>query len=391
MAQLDGEQGIGYILDHLAVELHSEPLVENTLFEGIVVGVGEYIGEYDKPEVGLVVGHQAHGVGEGDVILAALLAVGGVGAVIGLGLLFKGDIGLGYSLLRSHVAEVFAVEEIELAFYIHLAVQVEARVRGVIVLFVGRDEVVVGQLDDMVGVTAGYRCVLAGLITLVEHSLIEILLGVAEGALHLVVHDALIVAAAVFILFDMPALLTEGVLVLVDKGTEHRVGVHRHQVLEILLVHARYGIHRLVGEGHRVEEGVQRALHQLDEGIVDGVFLGAAEHAVLEDMEHTGRVLRRGREGYRVCHVAVVVINIAQHGAALLVAHDVHIAAYFFDAAALLDNKAADLIAYVISHMILLLGKPHDPFLQIVQSVFSVHRLIGFYSECSLSCVRART
>ena len=273
VAQLDGEQGIGDVLHHLTVQLYRQSFVEDTLFQRIIVGVCEDIGQHGQPEIGLKIRHLADGVGQGDIILAALLTVRRIGAVVGSGLLFDRDLRLLDRFLRLNVAEILTIQKLQLAFYIHLAVEVKARVGGMIMLFVIFYEVVISQLDDPVGMTARYGRILARLVALTEHGVVQDLIGIAQSALHLVVHDALIIELAVLILLDVPALLTKRVLVIVDQRTEHRVGVYGHEVDQILFVHARHGVHRLVGEGHRVEEGVQRAFHQLDKGIVYGVLL----------------------------------------------------------------------------------------------------------------------
>ena len=41
VTELDGEQGIGDILDHLAVQLDRKTLVENALLQRVIVGVRE--------------------------------------------------------------------------------------------------------------------------------------------------------------------------------------------------------------------------------------------------------------------------------------------------------------------------------------------------------------
>ncbi len=273
MPELDREKGIGDVLDHLALTFHRQALVEDALFEWIVVGVGEDIGEDGQPEVGGEGRHFTDRIGERDIILVLFLTVRGVGAVEGLFLLFDGNLRLLDRFLRLDLAQIFFIQETELLVDLHLAVEVKSGVGRMIILLVVGNEILIGELDDVVGMTAGDGGVLARLIALAEYCLIQRFFGITQSALHLIVDDALIVGLAVFIALDMPALLTEGVLVIIDQRTEHRVGVDRHQVHQILVVHARHGIHRLVGEGHRVEKGVQRAFHQLDKGIVNGILL----------------------------------------------------------------------------------------------------------------------
>ena len=140
-------------------------------------------------------------------------------------------------------------------------------------LFMRFDKLLIGEFDDLVGVAARYGRVLAVLKRLAEDGEIQRFIRVAQRALHLVIHDALIIGLAAVANLDMPALLTEGVFVIINQRAEYRVGINRHQVHQILLIHAGHGIHRLVREGHRVEKSIQRALHQLNKRIVDRITL----------------------------------------------------------------------------------------------------------------------
>ena len=95
----------------------------------------------------------------------------------------------------------------------------------------------------------------------------------------------------------MPALLPENFFVLIDVGIKDRVQIYIHQILEIPVVAAGHRIHRFIRISHGVQEGIERPLRQLHKRILQGKFPGTAEHGVLDDMGHAGRVLRRCPKG----------------------------------------------------------------------------------------------
>ena len=121
--------------------------------------------------------------------------------------------------------------------------------------------------------------------------------GVGERALHLVQHHAGARQDAVLQLI-VPALLLEYLRLFVDAGEEDRVEVDVHEVEEVLIVAARDRVAGLVRVGQRVEEGIERALHQLHKRLPDGVFVAARKHAVFQYMRHARAVFGRGAEAH---------------------------------------------------------------------------------------------
>ncbi len=113
----------------------------------------------------------------------------------------------------------------------------------------------------------------------------------------------------------MPALLQEGALIADAVGVQHRIHVHIHEILEILLIGGGDGIYRLVRIGHGIQEGIERALHQLHKGILQREPLRAAEHGMLRDMCHTGGIRRRCPEGNAENPVRVRILH-GQHPSA---------------------------------------------------------------------------
>ena len=121
----------------------------------------------------------------------------------------------------------------------------------------------------------------------------------------------------------MPALLHEDLRLFVDVRAEHAVEIHAHEVEQILLAAAGDREDGLVAVGHGVEEGLHRALQQGHERLLDGKPLRAVEHAVLQDVEHAGVILRQGLEADAEGLVLVVAVEVQELRSALLVPHGV--------------------------------------------------------------------
>ena len=129
----------------------------------------------------------------------------------------------------------------------------------------------------------------------------------------------------------MPALLAENLFPGVDIGSKDRIHIHVHKVLEVPVVAACHGIYGLVRIGHGVEEGVQRTLCQLYEGILCGKKLGAAEHRMLHDMGNSGGIRRRRPEAYVKHLVFIIVLKEEDPGAGSFVAQQIAVAVKFFN------------------------------------------------------------
>lgn len=67
------------------------------------------------------------------------------------------------------------------------------------------------------------------------------------------------------------------------------------------------GVACAVGVGESVEEGVERALHQLNERLLDGELAAAAQHRVLQDVGDALAVLHRSSEHHTEGLVLVAV------------------------------------------------------------------------------------
>ena len=180
--------------------------------------------------------------------------------------------------------------------------------------------------------------------------------GVGKGALHLVEHHAVIAqralaqargAAVVLALgalrqvqLVVPALLLKNGGLGIDGRVEHRVQVHVHQVVQVLLVGGGNGVDGLVGVGHGVEERLHGALDQVDKRLLDGEFGRSAQHRVLKNMEHAGGIGRRRLKANGKGLVFVVACQVQQASARCGVAQHVGVRVELGHGLAALDGKA---------------------------------------------------
>ena len=180
--------------------------------------------------------------------------------------------------------------------------------------------------------------------------------GVGQRALHLVEHHAVIAqralaqagGAAVALALDalrqvqlvVPALLLKNGGLGIDGRVEHRVQVHVHQVVQILLVGGGNGVDGFVGVGHGVEERLHGALDQVDKRLLDGELGRSAQHRVLKNMEHAGGIGRRRLKANGKGLVLVIACQVQQASARGSVAQHVGVRVELGHGLAALDGKA---------------------------------------------------
>ena len=165
----------------------------------------------------------------------------------------------------------------------------------------------VGQIRNEIGVAAGFLGIGVSreqrFIDCARHHLIRVRI----HAFHLIVDDAVPAEFSVLALqFVSPALLPENLLLFVKERVEDRVEIDIHEVLKVLRVAARDRVDCPIRIGHRIQEGVERALHKLHKRLFDRILLRAAEHGVLDNMGDAGRILRRRPEADRKDLVRIV-------------------------------------------------------------------------------------
>ena len=180
-----------------------------------------------------------------------------------------------------------AFRDLEAPFGIVIAVEVNKRVRRVIVLGVELLELLIGQVGDASRVAARIDAI--GVIG--EERLLRVtaqqIIGRRVSALHLVEHNALEAKRLVGTFeFVMPAFLLE--YLRRDARVEHRVEVNIDEVVEVLQVLAGDGVTRFVGVSEGIQEGVQRPLDEFDKRLLHRVLARPAQHRVFHDVRHTG-------------------------------------------------------------------------------------------------------
>ena len=130
-------------------------------------------------------------------------------------------------------------------------------------------EFFLSQLRNSVRIAAGFKAVAVVREQSLHCFVFQICVRRRIYSLHFVINNAVVAQLAVeAVQIIMPALLTQGVSVLVEGRIEHSVQIYVHQVMEVLIVAAGNGIHGLIREGHSVQKGVQRTLDEVYEGLL---------------------------------------------------------------------------------------------------------------------------
>ena len=163
-------------------------------------------------------------------------------------------------LLRK-LAQVFAVYEGQRRVDIHVAVQEDIAVRRMVIFGMEGCEGFLRQVGNIVGVAARFDAVRRVREQVLHDPPFELRVGRREHAFHFIIYDAAVRQRRIgrFQLV-MPAFLHENLFVRQHIREKDGVQIHIHQIFEIDGIPAGYGIHRLVGKGHGVQERIQRAL-----------------------------------------------------------------------------------------------------------------------------------
>ena len=209
----------------------------------------------------------------------------------------------------ARLRQIALVQKGQRAVHVQVAIERDVGVGRVVVARVRVQELLVGERGNCARVAAalvriGSVGIERGVDGVVQHAH-----GVGQRTLHLVEHHAVIAqralaqarGAALALALDalrqvqlvVPAFLLKNGGLGVDRRVEHRVQVHVHQVVQILLVGGGNGVDGLVGVGHGVEERLHGALDQVDKRLLDGKLGRSAQHRVLKNVEHAGGIGRR--------------------------------------------------------------------------------------------------
>ena len=259
----------------------------------------------------------------------------------------------------TRLRQIALVQKGQRAVHVQVAVERYIRVGRIVMARVRVQELLVGERRNRARIAAalvriggiGVEC---GVDGVVQHTH-----GVGQRALHLVEHHAVIAQRArVQVLgagltgvvlalgalrqvqLVVPALLLKNGGLGIDSRVEHRVQVHVHQVVQVLLVGGGNGVDGLVGVGHGVEERLHGALDQVDKRFLDGEFGRSAQHRVLKNMEHAGGIGRRRLKANGKGLVFVVACQVQQASARCGVAQHVGVRVELGHGLAALDGEA---------------------------------------------------
>ena len=215
------------------------------------------------------------------------------------------------------------------AVHRQVAVQIEDRVRRMVKPPVRRQELLIRQLWDRLGIAAAVIPVAGIRIQRADEDPPQPAHIGRGRALHLVEHHAVearLLAAEI----DAAPLLQEDGFVRQQQGAEHRVKIDARQVHEVLFIFAGNRITRVIGRGMGVKVGVERAFQQVEERLLDREALRAAEHRMLQDVEHARIVRRQGFERHVKQLVLLSVLHPVKDRAGLFVTKLPERAAQFF-------------------------------------------------------------
>ena len=256
----------------------------------------------------------------------------------------------------ARLRQIALVQKGQGAVHVQVAVERYIRVGRIVVARVRVQELLVGERGNRARVATALVCiggvgVERGVDGVVQHTH-----GVGQRTLHLVEHHAVIAqralaqarGAAVALALDalrqvqlvVPALLLKNGGLGIDGRVEHRVQVHVHQVVQILLVGGGNGVDGLVGVGHGVEKRLHGALDQIDKRLLDGELSRSAQHRVLKNMEHAGGIGRRRLKANGKGLVFVVACQVQQASARGSVSQHVSVRVELGHGLAALDGKA---------------------------------------------------
>ena len=256
----------------------------------------------------------------------------------------------------ARLRQIALVQKRQRAVHIQVAVERYIRVGGIVVARVRVQELLVGERRNRAWIAAalvriGGIGIERGVDGIVQHAH-----GIGQRALHLVEHNAVIAqraraqarGAAVALALGtfrqvqlvVPALLLKNGGLGIDGRVEHRVQVHVHQVVQILLVGGGNGVDGLVGVGHGVEERLHGALDQVDKRLLDGKLGRSAQHRVLKNMEHAGGIGRRRLKANGEGLVLVVACQVQQARARGGVAQHIGVRIELGHGLAALDDEA---------------------------------------------------
>ena len=254
----------------------------------------------------------------------------------------------------TRLRQITLVQKGQCAVHVQVAVERDVGVGRIVVARVRVQELLVGERRNRARVATALVCIGGVGIERGVDGIVQHTHGVGQRALHLVEHHAVIAQRALVqargaavalgvlrqVQLVVPALLLKNGGLGIDGRVEHRVQIHVHQVVQILLVGGGNGVDGLVGVGHGVEERLHGALDQVDKWLLDGKLGRSAQHRVLKNMEHAGGIGRRRLKANGKGLVFVVACQVQQASARGSVSQHVSVRVELGHGLAALDGKA---------------------------------------------------
>ena len=195
-------------------------------------------------------------------------------------------------------------------------------VARVVMVFVKLHQVIVGQINNMIRLTATVVVVGGGREQVAGQVLPQLGGRRTHGPFHLVVDHASVyqVAARVIRFVEFQAVAFLGKIQRVQLGEKHRIQVHRQQVVKVLAVHAGKRIGGPVAAGEGVHKGVQRTPDHHEKRISDRITFATTQRRVLKNMSHPGGIHREGAQRHEEDVLVVVRRQMKVAGAGFLMA-----------------------------------------------------------------------
>ena len=256
----------------------------------------------------------------------------------------------------TRLRQITFVQKGQCTVHVQVAVERDVGVGRIVVARVRVQELLVGERGNRARVAAAFVRIGGVGIERGVDGIVQYAHGVGQRALHLVEHHAVIAQRALAqareavtalaldalrqVQLVVPALLLKNGGFGIDGRVEHRVQIHVHQVVQILLVGGGNGVDGLVGVGHGVEERLHGTLDQVDKRLLDGKLGRSAQHRVLKNMEHAGGIGRRRLKANGKGLVFVVARQVQQASARGSVAQHVSVRVELGHGLAALDGKA---------------------------------------------------
>ena len=197
-------------------------------------------------------------------------------------------------LLVFIMTQIFLIHPRQTLFNIHISIEIDIRVGRMVILMIKSKISLIGQLRNMIRITAGILAVCVIRKKRLLNGSLQHLIRRRVRSLHLVVDNTVDGQRGILgFQLIMPALLHKNLFVADNIRMKNRIHVHIHQILKILIIVAGNRIQRLLRICHGIQKCVERSLHQFDKRILDRKLQRTTERRVLNDMWYTGLILRR--------------------------------------------------------------------------------------------------